>query len=413
MGSNTVAESLTSNSTDSSSIDIPVGNYTDSVEHNSVGFVQTPQYFRDCIHLQLGDPLGHRNATFFDAIQTGQDGYDCAAFAGTNVMFRRTALDSVAGIQYGSLTEDAFTGQMITSLGWKGLYYRKDFEGEMRERIRLAEGLVPDSVASSLAQRKRWAKGNMQIFLRSKKKNLVDPQWRRPNTALPKVSKKDEHKFMKKVFSLNCTLYPMGSFSALLFYYVTLYFLYTGYAPIQLGGLRILYGLIPKLIVQGLLSALSNRTVDNTDVVRSQEAWFAYAYAHCMAVIEAIWWKITGKESMWANTGGQRRGSLAELPNVLTFFAVVFGIIWSLVRFFAAYNDKQSSHGASLLFASLLMGIFVASNLAPMVRMSIQEYFGWSYHSLTDHGNFMGSTMIAFGLSFIALWVFVEQPSSG
>lgn len=393
-------------------INVDVSNihqYSDDVRDNAVGFVQTPQYFRDCVLLQLGDPLGHRNATFYDAIQCGQDGYDCASFAGTNAIFRRQALDSVSGIQYGSLTEDAYTGQMLTALGWKALYFRKDFEGDTSERIRLAEGLIPETVAGSLAQRKRWGKGNFQIFLR-KKKNLIDPSWKRPEVALPQNPRRN--KFMKKVMFLNNTIYPIGSFAAILFYYITIYFLYTGYAPIYLGGLRLLIGLVPKLLLQGLLSALSNRTVENNDVVRSQEAWFGYAFVHCLAVVEAIWWKITGKDSPWANTGGIRRGSLTELPNVMVFFATVIGVIWSLVRFFAAYNDRQSSHGASLLFASLLMGLFVAYKLAPMVRTSIQEYFGWSYYSLTDHGNFIGSSLLAFGISFVALWVYIEQPSS-
>ncbi len=48
---------------------------------------------------------------------------------GTNAIFRRSALDSVAGIAYGSLTEDAFTGKLMIDKGWKGLYFRKDFEG--------------------------------------------------------------------------------------------------------------------------------------------------------------------------------------------------------------------------------------------------------------------------------------------
>ncbi|RLN85198.1 hypothetical protein BBJ28_00017751, partial [Nothophytophthora sp. Chile5] len=49
---------------------------------------------------------------------------------------------------------------------------------------------------------------------------------------------------------------------------------------------------------------------------------------------------------------------------------------------------------------------------APSVRMSIQEYFGWSYESLMDQGNVVGSISIAFGLVFIALWVWIEEPTS-
>ncbi|KAF4321112.1 hypothetical protein BBO99_00004023 [Phytophthora kernoviae] len=319
--------------------------YSDSVRNNAVAFVQTPQYFRDCIQLQIGDPLGHRNATFYDAIQTGQDGYDCASFAGTNAMFRREALDSIGGIQYGSLTEDCYTGQVLCGMGWKAQYFRKDFEGEPSERIRLAEGLIPDSVAGSLAQRKRWAKGNFQIALMNKKTEYFDPEWKAPE-------------------------------------------------------------------VDGVLSALSNRTVENNDVVRSQEVWFAYAFTNCTAVLEAFWWKITGNEPTWFNTGGASRGSTAELPNVIIFFGTVVGLLWSVVRFLAGYNSIQTSHGASLLFASLMMGLFIAVKLAPSVRMSIQEYFGWSYESLTDQGNVLGTISIAFGLVFITLWVWIEEPTS-
>ncbi|KDO16190.1 hypothetical protein SPRG_18270, partial [Saprolegnia parasitica CBS 223.65] len=71
-----------------------------------------------------------------------------------------------------------------------------------------------------------------------------------------------------------------------------------------------------------------------------------------------------------------------------------------------------TSHGASLLVASLMMGLFIATKLGPSVRMSIQEYFGWSYFSLMDQGNFIGQSLIAFGLIFITLWVYIEQPSS-
>ncbi|KDO28351.1 hypothetical protein SPRG_06590 [Saprolegnia parasitica CBS 223.65] len=385
------------------------GCYSDAVGSNHVAFVQTPQYFRDCVQFQIGDPLGHRNATFYDAIQTGQDGYECASFAGTNAIFRREALDSIGGIQYGSLTEDCYTGMQLCGLGWKGLYFRKDFEGEPSERIRLAEGLVPDNVASSLAQRKRWAKGNFQIMLMNKKKNYFDAQWERPSCALP--PKPTKHGFMRKVFYINSTIYPIGSICAVLFYYITLYFLFTGYAPIYLGGLRLLYGLVPKLLIQGMLSALSNRSVENNDVVRSQEAWFAYAFTHTSAVFETFWWKLTGKEPTWFVTGSSSRGSITELPNVIVFFAHVLGCIWAIIRFFVTYNSLQTSHGASLLVASLMMGLFIATKLGPSVRMSIQEYFGWSYHSLMDKGNFIGQSFIAFGLIFITLWVYIEKPS--
>ncbi|DAZ93465.1 TPA: hypothetical protein N0F65_006524 [Lagenidium giganteum] len=389
-------------------VDVSVDEYSDHVSVNQVGYVQTPQYFEDCLQLRLGDPCGHRNSTFFDSAQTGMDGYECASFAGTNAIFRREALDSVCGIQYGSLTEDAFTGKMMIDKGWKGLYFRKDLEGEESERIRLAEGAVPESVAASLAQRKRWAKGNFQIFLR-KKDTMVDPKWTPPRVELPKPRK--INRFMRWVFFMNLTVYPIGSFPAIFFFYITGHFLYSGNAPIYTSGLRLLMALVPKIVSQSILSALSNRTVENNDVLRSQQTWFSYAFVHVLAVFEAIYWKITNKEASWANTGALGGNSVMEIPNILVFLSMVFGIVWCVVRYFTGYNQAETTHGTPLLFASLFLGGFTAAQLGPMVRMSFQTYFGWSHKSLTDQGNIVGSFMLAIVLSILCIWVYVETPN--
>ncbi|CAI5745564.1 unnamed protein product [Peronospora destructor] len=366
-------------------VGVSADDYSDHVSVNQVGYVQTPQYFEDCLQLRLGDPCGHRNSTFFDSAQTGMDGYDCASFAGTNAIFRREALDSVCGIQYGSLTEDAYTGKMMVDKGWKGYYFRKDLEGEEADRIRLAEGAVPES------------------------KSLVDPEWTPPQVELP--PKRKINKFMRWVFFMNLTVYPIGSFPAIFFFYITGYFLYTGQAPIYTSGLRLLMALVPKIVAQSILSALSNRTVDNDDVLRSQQTWFSYAFVHVIAVFETFYWKITGKEATWANTGAIGGNSIMELPNLLVFMSMVFGMMWDSVRYFAGYNNAATIHGTPLYFASLFLGGFLASQLGPMVRMSVQTYFGWSHKSMTDQGNIVGSFSLAFVLIILCIWVYVETPN--
>ena len=64
----------------------------------------------------MGDRCGHKNAILFDAVQRGRDGFDSAAFAGTNAVFCREAFDSIGGIEYVTQTEDAFTGTWSTLL---------------------------------------------------------------------------------------------------------------------------------------------------------------------------------------------------------------------------------------------------------------------------------------------------------
>jgi cellulose synthase (UDP-forming) len=115
------------------------------------------------------------------------------------------------------------------------------------------------------------------------------------------------------------------------------------------GLSRLLLCLVPKLVVQTILSAMMNRTVDNNDVMRSQQTWFSYAFVHVVAVLDAIYWKITDKEAAWANTGALGGNSLMELPNVLVFFTMVFGVIWAVCRFFLGYNNVDTVHGTTMI----------------------------------------------------------------
>ena len=98
-------------------------------------------------------------------MQRGRDGFDSAAFAGANAVFRRQAFDSIGSIQYGTQTDDAFTGNVVHTSGWDSVYFRKDFEDDAKDRIRLCEGAVPETVAAAICQKKRWAKGGVQILL--------------------------------------------------------------------------------------------------------------------------------------------------------------------------------------------------------------------------------------------------------
>ena len=70
------------------------------------------------------------------------------------------------GIAYGSLSEDLYTGKCLHAAGWDSIFLRKDYEGPMNERYKLAVGTAPDSVAATLAQRHRWAKGGVEVLLK-------------------------------------------------------------------------------------------------------------------------------------------------------------------------------------------------------------------------------------------------------
>jgi cellulose synthase (UDP-forming) len=372
--------------------------YSDDISWNQVAYVQTPQYFEDTPQLTvMGDPCGHKNTIFFDAVQCGRDGFDSAAFAGTNAVFRRQAFDSIGGIQYGTQTEDAFTGNVLHTAGWDSVYFRKDFEGDMKDRIRLCEGAVPETVAASMGQRKRWAKGAVQILL-MKNESEVDPDWRPPRVPAP--DPKPSLAFPRKMFFYDSVLYPFGSIPALCYMAIAIYYLCTGDAPIYARGQTFLYSFLPVMLIRWMLNLLANRAVDNNDVWRAQQTWFSYAFITLLAIFEAIQARITGKDKSWANTGAGQKTSWTEIPNVLVFFTIAVSEVVALIRFFQYENATAPWNYVSAMF----FGLWIMSNLYPMVKMSISEYCGWDHTSATFTANVFGSLILVFVVVFVQLW---------
>ena len=114
----------------------------------TVGYVQTPQYFTDDTLGPVLDYLSSKNSIFFQAIQKGRDGFDMSAFSGTNAIFRAGALFAIGGLPYGSQTEDALCGNFLHKNGYTSAY---------AEEV-LTIGTAPETVASTMVQRMRWCK---------------------------------------------------------------------------------------------------------------------------------------------------------------------------------------------------------------------------------------------------------------
>ncbi|KAG9413050.1 hypothetical protein AC1031_016067 [Aphanomyces cochlioides] len=372
--------------------------YSDDISWNQVAYVQTPQYFEDTPQLtEMGDPCGHKNTIFFDAVQCGRDGFDSAAFAGTNAVFRRQAFDSIGGIQYGTQTEDAYTGNILHQAGWDSVYFRKDFEGEAKDRIRLCEGAIPETVATSLGQKKRWAMGAVQILL-MKGDSEVDPDWRPPRVPTP--DPKPSLTFPRKMFFYDSVLYPFGSIPALCYAFIAIYYLCTGSAPIYTPGNRMLWTFLPVMLARWMLNLLANRTVDNNDVWRAQQTWFSYSFITALAILEAIRWRFTGVISAWTNTGAGQKTSWTEIPNVMILFSLLVSQFVALARFFSYENATSPWNYISAMF----FGFWIMSNFYPMAKMSISEYAGWDHTKATFTANVFGSLLLVGIVVFVQVW---------
>lgn len=119
--------------------------------------VQTPHFFmnNDPIERNLGLACPPENEMFYGKIHPGLDRWGGAFFCGSAAVLRRKALDSVGGFAGETITEDAETALEIHSKGWRSMYL---------DRAMIA-GLQPETFASFIQQRGRWATGMMQMLI--------------------------------------------------------------------------------------------------------------------------------------------------------------------------------------------------------------------------------------------------------
>lgn len=124
-------------------------------EDDRIAFVQTPQHYDNNKNLiSLG--AGYMQMLFYRLIQTGKNRFNAAFCVGTNVVFRRIAVETIGGIYQKSKSEDIWTSILLHEQGFRSIYIPNV----------LATGSTPDTVKSYSKQQLRWATGGFQILLR-------------------------------------------------------------------------------------------------------------------------------------------------------------------------------------------------------------------------------------------------------
>jgi cellulose synthase (UDP-forming) len=114
-----------------------------------VAYVQTPQYYANHDVNRLAGAAWSQQALFFGPIARGKDAHRSMICCGTNVVFRRAALDDVGGFPQGSLTEDFALSIELHERRWASVYVPEV----------LAAGYGPEDLAAYLGQQHRWARG--------------------------------------------------------------------------------------------------------------------------------------------------------------------------------------------------------------------------------------------------------------
>ena len=123
---------------------------------DTVAFVQTPQTYGN-LHTMIARGAGYMQTVFYRFVQPGRNHFNAAFCVGTNVMFRRSAVQEIGGIYADSKSEDVWTSLKLHERGWRSTYLGRT----------LAVGDAPDTIEAYTKQQLRWATGGFEILLRA------------------------------------------------------------------------------------------------------------------------------------------------------------------------------------------------------------------------------------------------------
>jgi exo-beta-1,3-glucanase (GH17 family)/cellulose synthase/poly-beta-1,6-N-acetylglucosamine synthase-like glycosyltransferase len=142
-------------------------------DNENVGFVQSPQDYRD-LHVSSFKSFCYwEYAGFFNIGMVQRNEYNAIIQHGTMTMIRKSALLEVGKWAEWCICEDSELGLRLYEAGYDSVYCKESF----------GRGLMPDTMAGYMTQRFRWVYGAMQIikahwrsFIPTKKSPLTSAQ---------------------------------------------------------------------------------------------------------------------------------------------------------------------------------------------------------------------------------------------
>jgi cellulose synthase (UDP-forming) len=122
----------------------------------TIGIVQTPQVYHN-ENTFFAKGFKHFQDIFYSAIMPAKSLQNSAVCVGTNVVYRKNALDAIGGIPLVDHSEDINTSLKMYEKNYRTFYLD----------TQLARGLSPDNAISFFNQQFRWAKGGLSMFFKN------------------------------------------------------------------------------------------------------------------------------------------------------------------------------------------------------------------------------------------------------
>lgn len=125
------------------------------MSNQKLAMVQSPQYFANT-HSFIAAGTAQAQEVFYKYVCPAKNISNSAFCVGTNMIFRRSAIDEIGGIARNH-SEDIWTSYLLHEKGWQTLFVNEV----------LAIGEAPATVISYFKQQRRWAKGGLGMLFNS------------------------------------------------------------------------------------------------------------------------------------------------------------------------------------------------------------------------------------------------------
>lgn len=261
-----------------------------------VGFVQTPQYYKNADQNEVAAGAWEQQKLFFGPIMRGKDGDNASFICGTNVVISRKALVEVGGMCEDNIAEDFITSFLIHEKGWRSVYVPEV----------LARGLAPEDLLSYFKQQLRWARGSLEVLFR------FNPAIRRGLS------------FWQKIHYASSALYYLNGLIVLIDMSMPLIYLFTGLEPVKGTTTRFAFFFLPFM---AMTLYILYRSTDYSVTLRAM----SFSMSSWTLQLIALWSVLTNKKMGFSVTPKQAQtGNFLHLayPHlgyiVLTLIASIF-----------------------------------------------------------------------------------------
>lgn len=268
--------------------------------NRNVGFVQTPQYYKNWRTNDITATAWQQQSLFFGPIMMGKNRLNSVFMCGTNMVFNRVAVEEAGGMCESNIAEDFLTSLFVHQHGWESVYVPEV----------LAEGLAPEDFLSYYKQQFRWTRGSLEVIFK------YNPLF------LSGLS------FQQRLQYLISASYYFSGVVVLIDAILPILFLFTGIVAMQTSTMVVAMIFLPYV-------SLNLYTLQQSDSFTYTFKAIAFSLGCFYLQIRAIWAIATREETKFAVTSKRQiRGNFLYLviPHIIYVGLFATGLAVGLLR---------------------------------------------------------------------------------